>query len=108
MLALEVIRFVIFLVCYLFGYRIWIFPDLDRDDKGIFGVFYPLISVEVGSTWDDHQWKIEDGYNKYRYIALGVIGAVLAIYLYNPKGFVRGCVTAYNSGYQAGKCVLVV
>lgn len=30
------------------------------------------------------------------------------MYLYNPKGFVRGCVTVYNSGYQAGKCVLVV
>ena len=54
MLALEVIRFIIFLVCYLFGYRIWIFPDLDRDDKGIFGVFYPLISVEVGSEQSDH------------------------------------------------------
>ena len=37
MIALEVVRFLIFLVCYLFGYRIWIFPDLDRDDKGIFG-----------------------------------------------------------------------
>lgn len=48
LIGLEVIRFVIFLVCYLFGYRIWIFPDLDRDDKGIFGVFTPLISVEVG------------------------------------------------------------
>lgn len=48
LVGLEVIRFVIFLVCYLFGYRIWIFPDLDRDDKGIFGVFTPLISVEVG------------------------------------------------------------
>ena len=48
LIGLEVVRFVIFLVCYLFGYRIWIFPDLDRDDKGIFGVFTPLISVEVG------------------------------------------------------------
>ena len=48
LIGLEVIRFAIFLVCYLFGYRIWIFPDLDRDDKGIFGVFTPLISVEVG------------------------------------------------------------
>ena len=48
LIGLEVIRFVIFLVCYLFGYRIWIFPDLDRDDKGICGVFTPLISVEVG------------------------------------------------------------
>ncbi|KAK8818358.1 Non-selective Cation Channel-2 (NSCC2) Family protein [Blastocystis sp. ATCC 50177/Nand II] len=90
MIALEVVRFLIFLVCYLFGYRIWIFPDLDRDDKGIFGVFYPLISVE----------KIEDGYNKYRWITLGVIGAVIAVYAYNPKGFVRGCITVYNAGYQ--------
>ena len=43
LIGLEVIRFAIFLVCYLFGYRIWIFPDLDRDDKGIFGVFTPGI-----------------------------------------------------------------
>ena len=47
LLGLEVIRFIIFLICYLFGYRIWIFPDLDRDDKGLFGIFTPLISVEV-------------------------------------------------------------
>lgn len=53
LIALEVVRFLIFLVCYLFGYRIWIFPDLDRDDKGIFGVFYPLISVEVGAPAGD-------------------------------------------------------
>ena len=37
LIGLEVIRFVIFLVCYLFGYRIW-----------IFGVVTPLMSGEVG------------------------------------------------------------
>ena len=47
LIALEIIRFLLFLVCRLFGYSIWIFPDLDRDDKGLLGVFYPLISVEV-------------------------------------------------------------
>lgn len=47
LIALEVIRFIIFLVCRLFGYSIWIFPDLDRDDKGLLGIFTPLISVEV-------------------------------------------------------------
>lgn len=47
LIALEIVRFLLFLVCRLFGYSIWIFPDLDRDDKGLFGVFYPLISVEV-------------------------------------------------------------
>lgn len=47
LIALEVIRFVIFLVCRLFGYSIWIFPDLDRDDKGLLGIFTPFISVEV-------------------------------------------------------------
>lgn len=48
LIGLEIVRFLLFLVCRLFGYSIWIFPDLDRDDKGLFGVFYPLISVEAG------------------------------------------------------------
>ena len=47
MLGLEIIRFILFCVCYLFGWRIWIFPDLDRDDKGILGIFTPLISAAV-------------------------------------------------------------
>ena len=49
LIGLEIVRFLLFLVCRLFGYSIWIFPDLDRDDKGLFGVFYPLISVEAGA-----------------------------------------------------------
>lgn len=53
MIALEVVRFLIFLVCYMFGYRIWIFPDLDRDDKGIWGIFSPLISVEAKTSNSD-------------------------------------------------------
>ena len=33
MLGLEIIRFILFCICYLFGWRVWIFPDLDRDDN---------------------------------------------------------------------------
>ena len=48
LIGLEVIRFVIFLVCYLFGYRIWVFPHLARAATRLFAVFTPLLSVEVG------------------------------------------------------------
>lgn len=102
MIALEVVRFLIFCICYLFGYRVWIFPDLDREDKGILGVFTPFISVEVQLLDPDHWQKIEDGYNKYRYIVLGVLGAILAMYAYNPRGFTKKIAVVYNGGLYVG------
>lgn len=110
MIALEIIRFLIFCVCYLFGWRIWIFPDLDRDDKGILGVFTPLISVEVEIMIGDDVQKIEDGYNKYRYIVLAILGAIIAIYAYNPRGFVKGVVSVYNGGAYGGNvnCMIIM
>ena len=54
---------------------------------------------------DHHeQEKREEGDNKYRYIAVGVIGAIIALYAYNPRGFVKGVITVYNDGYYVGKC----
>lgn len=34
---------------------------------------------------------------------LGVLGATLALYLANPRGFTRGCMTVYNTGVQTGR-----
>ncbi|KNB43430.1 hypothetical protein JH06_2732 [Blastocystis sp. subtype 4] len=87
LIALEIVRFLLFLVCRLFGYSIWIFPDLDRDDKGLFGVFYPLISVE----------KLNDGRNKYRYTILAILVALISIFLYNPQQAIRTTKTVINT-----------
>ena len=50
LLAIEVLHYLVFLVCRLFGYSVWLFPDINRDDKGLLGIFTPIISVEVCST----------------------------------------------------------
>ena len=47
LLGIEVLRYILFAICYLFGYRVWLFPDYNRDDKGILGVFEPVLTVEV-------------------------------------------------------------
>ena len=46
--------------------------------------------------------KIEDGHTTARIVVLGVLGATLALYLANPRGFTRGCMTVYNTGVQTG------
>lgn len=35
-------------------------------------------------------------------MALGVIGAVIALYAYNPRGFIKGVVTVYQDGSYLG------
>lgn len=50
LVGLFTIRLIIFLFFYIFGYDIWIFPDLNDNKLGVLESFYRLITVEKESV----------------------------------------------------------
>ena len=45
-LSIYIIRLVVYLLCYIFGYEVWIFPDIQDNKLGFFESFYRVITAE--------------------------------------------------------------
>ena len=46
MISIYVIRLAVYILCYTFGYDVWIFPDLDSPKLGFFESFKRIISID--------------------------------------------------------------
>ncbi|CAD8103468.1 unnamed protein product [Paramecium primaurelia] len=71
LVALQVIRLIVYIISRLLGYAFWILPNLNNDSYGIFGSFKPLYS----------NYKYTDGKLEISFRLIGIIAFIFLIYI---------------------------
>ncbi|CAD8149495.1 unnamed protein product [Paramecium octaurelia] len=71
LVALQVIRLIVYIISRLLGYAFWILPNLNNDSYGILGSFKPLYS----------NYKYTDGKLEISLRLIGIIAFIFLIYV---------------------------
>ena len=78
-LGIYAVRLIIYIFCFIFGYDVWVFPDIDDNKLGFFESFYRVVSVEK---------RNEKWYTIVIRICLALFSAYIGFKVYKNPGII--------------------